>query len=283
MKKVAILGPGLLGGSIALALRAAGGHFISIWARREDAAQEALQGGFADRASSNLVELVTDAELIVFCTPVDAMPALAREIAPHVLPGAFITDVGSVKAPVVTELGAVFRGVAHFVGSHPMAGSERTGMAAARADLFHGSVCIVTPEQDTAHDAVVAVSGFWKGLGCRVIEASAALHDGRVAWVSHFPHLLAAALVDLVAQEEPGAFEFCGPGFRDTTRVASGSPGMWADILCSNREALKKTTDAMIEKLREITTLLDSEFPEQSMRELLKQAKAQRDRLHLPR
>jgi prephenate dehydrogenase len=283
MKRVAILGPGLLGGSIALALRAAGGHSVSIWARREDAAREALEGGFADRASSDLADMVRDAALIVFCTPIDVMPELAREIQPHVSPGTLITDVGSVKTPVVKELGAIFRGVAQFVGSHPMAGSERTGMAAARADLFHRSVCIVTPEPETGRDTVTAVSDFWMGLGCRVIEASAPLHDARVAWVSHFPHLLAAALVDLVAQEEPGAFAFCGPGFRDTTRVASGAPGMWADILCLNRDALKKTTEAMIEKLHGIKTLLDSEFPEKSMRELLNQAKAERDRLHLPR
>ncbi|MDB6155170.1 MAG: Prephenate dehydrogenase [Chthoniobacteraceae bacterium] len=281
MNKVAILGPGLLGGSIALALRARG-IFVSVWARRQGSADEAMEGGFADEASTSLAQVVREAEIVVLCTPIEAMPALARELVALLPAGCVITDVGSVKATVVTALTAIFDR-AHFVGSHPMAGSEQTGMKAARADLFSGTVCIVTPNADSNPAAVALVSSFWEMLGCDVRELTPEMHDAHVAMISHFPHLLAASLVDMISEQNPAALEFCGPGFRDTTRVASGSPALWTGILLSNRDALRKSTEAMIEKLREILTLLDSQYPDQVMHEFLTQSKALRDSLRLPR
>jgi prephenate dehydrogenase len=161
-----------------------------------------------------------------------------------------------------------------------MAGSERTGLAAARADLFAGAVSIVTQDAESDAAAVAAIQEFWSTLGCRVLTLAPAEHDEIVALISHFPHLLAATLMNTVAAENPRAFEFCGPGFRDSTRIAASPAVMWAEILGSNREAVRHAAEAMIEKLREIITLLGHDRP---MTEFLTQAKARRDRLRLPK
>ena len=276
MKSLAIIGPGLLGGSIALAARRAGGFRTALWARRAAAVAEIAALGMADAASTDLRGIVAGADLVVLCVPIGAMPALAREIADAISDRTIVTDVGSVKASVVAELGAIFHGRGRFVGSHPMAGSEQTGIGAARAELFDGAACIVTPDAATDAGALAEVRAFWQTLGARVLEVAPAAHDEIVALVSHLPHLLAATLVQTVLAENARAFEFCGPGFRDTTRVAAGPPAMWAEILRTNREAVRKSAEAMIEKLRGIITLLDQDEP---MTAFLTQAKAQRDRL----
>src|SRR5205823_760889 len=146
------------------------------------------------------------------------------------------------------ELGAIFQRGGRFVSSHPMAGSEQAGICAARADLFDGAICILTPAVDAPEEDVLAITGFWEEIGCRVRRLSAEEHDEAVALVSHFPHLLAAVLVHCVQTQNSAAFEFAGPGFRDVTRVAKGPPGMWAEILRSNAGAVRKSTEAMIEK-----------------------------------
>jgi len=276
MTRLAILGPGLLGGSIALAARRAGGFHVAAWARRPEAVAEMKKGNFADVASSDLGAVVKGADLVVLCVPIGAMGKLAQQIVPLLESHAIVTDVGSVKGPVVEELRAIFAKSGRFVGSHPMAGSEQTGLAAARTELFDGAVCIVTPDEHTDPGAVVAVHEFWQALGARALELSPSEHDDIVALISHFPHLLAATLVNVVGQKNAAAFDFSGPGFRDTTRVASGPPAMWTEILHSNRAAVRASAEAMIEKLREIITLLDHDAP---MTEFLTQAKARRDLL----
>jgi len=280
MMRLAILGPGLLGGSIALAARQRGGFHTALWARRAEAVREIQSLEIADRASDQLRPIVSDADFIVLCVPIGVMPALAREIAPMIQPAAIVTDVGSVKGCVAEALAPIFRERGRFVGSHPMAGSEQTGIRAARADLFDGAVCLVTPDASSDRAAVLEVRSFWEKLGCSLTELPPAEHDEIVAQISHFPHLLAATLVESVAAENAQAFDYSGPGFRDVTRIASGHPGMWAEILHSNRQAVRKSAEAMIEKLREIVTLLDREAP---MTEFLTQAKGRRDRLRLPK
>jgi prephenate dehydrogenase len=280
MMRLAIIGPGLLGGSIALAARRFGGFHVALWARREEAVKEIETLNVADTASSDLREIVADADLIVLCVPIGAMPALARAIASLISPRTIVTDVGSVKGSVVAELSPIFHHRAQFVGSHPMAGSEQTGIRAARVDLFDGAVCIVTPDECSDAAAIEKIRVFWQSLGCKVTELPPEAHDEIVAQISHFPHLLAATLVQAVAAGNPLAFDFSGPGFRDVTRVASGPPAMWAEILHSNRRAVRKSAEAMIEKLREIVTLLDREEP---MTEFLTQAQARRERLRIPK
>jgi prephenate dehydrogenase len=282
MTRIAILGPGLLGGSIALAARRAGEFHVGVWARRTEAVEEVKKLGLADLVSTDLRAVVAGAQLVILCVPVGAMPAIAGQIGDAVEPGAIVTDVGSVKAAVVAELSEIFRaaGSAHFVGSHPMAGSEQTGMHAARVDLFDGATCILTPDENTNALALGRLHQFWEELGCQVVETSPLDHDRIVALISHFPHLLAATLVNMVGEKNAAAFDFSGPGFRDATRVAGGPPAMWAEILRSNHTAVRAAAEAMIEKLREITTLLDHEA---SMTEFLTQAKSQRDLLRLPK
>lgn len=280
MKNIAILAPGLLGGSLALALRARGEQTISVWARRQEAVEEVQRQGSAHFASTDLGAVVRRAELVILCTPIGSMAGLARELAGLVTPATLVTDVGSVKASIVAELGGILGG--RFVGSHPMAGSERAGLEAARADLFAGAVCIVTPDAASEPGAVAAVSAFWEKLGCRVRQLAPAEHDEVVALVSHLPHLLAATLVETAAGAHPAALDFCGPGFRDTTRVASGPPAMWAEILHANRDAVRKSAEAMIENLRRAVTLLDSAPADPAMLDFLTHAKAARDRLRPP-
>jgi prephenate dehydrogenase len=286
LKRIAILGPGLLGGSLALALKARAGAQVAIWARRQEAVAAIRTQGCADDASTDLGKVVSGADTVVFATPIGAMPGLARQITPHLMKGALVTDVGSVKAPVCARLSEIFAGNAgQFVGSHPMAGSEQTGLEAARSDLFDGAVCIVTPDSGTASAVVKQAAALWEAVGGQVRILSPDEHDAIVATISHLPHLLAAVLVNAVSEMRPEAFDFCGPGFRDTTRIASGPPQMWAEILGENRAAVANALDALIEKLRAASKVLTSDSSEcdVSMSQLLTQAKAQRDRLRLPK
>jgi prephenate dehydrogenase len=215
------------------------------------------------------------------------MPALASQVARFLPAGALVTDVGSVKAQLVDELTAIFGERCHFVGSHPMAGSEQTGVQAARKDLFDDAVCIVTPEQRSKPGAVLAVKTFWEDMGCNVRMLAPDEHDEVVAMVSHLPHLTAAALVNTVTAHHARALAFSGPGFRDSTRVAGGAPAMWTEIMASNREPLRKSAEAMIEKLKEFITLLDldRDHPDRDtrMNDFLTEAKVHRDRLRQPR
>ena len=250
MKRVAILGPGLLGGSIALALRGSPGVEVGMWARRAEAVEEARKLSVADLVSERLEVVVQDADTVVLCMPVGAMAGVVSKILPFLKPDALVTDVGSVKQPVTQALAPVLQGRALFVGSHPMAGSEKAGLIHARADLFRGATCIVTPEpNETASAAVSRVTEFWESLGSRVRLLSPARHDEVCALISHVPHLAAAALVNTVAQQLPSAFDFFGPGFRDTTRVAGGLPQMWAEILSENRSEVLKGLRALISQL----------------------------------
>ena len=277
--KIAIIGPGLLGGSIALALRRKCLDIqIAVWARREEAVDRVRAAGIADTASSDLATVVKDAGLVVFCVPIGVMPGLAEKIAPLLTPGTCVTDVGSVKAPVVETLAPIFKNRASFVGSHPMAGSEQTGLDAASAGLFDDAVCILTPDASSDLKAVEPIGEFWTLLGCRISTLSPVAHDEVIALVSHLPHLLAATIVNLVCSQNPNWLNFCGNGFRDTTRVASGSAEMWSEILQSNRQPLKKSIVAMIEKLREVLELLDSGNGAR-MNQFLTEAKTERDRM----
>ena len=257
---IAILSPGLLGGSLAMAIRRRmPGAEIRVWARREESIEKVRVLGLADEASTDAAAIAKGAGLILFCMPVGAMPEVAQRIVSVVNPDAVITDVGSVKQSVVEKLGAIFSGHAQFIGSHPMAGSEQAGIEAAREDLFEGAVTILTPEDKANKETVATLAKFWEGVGCRVAIARPRIHDEAVALISHLPHLAAAALVQSALRVYPAALEWRGNGFLDTTRVALGPPEMWAGILMENREAVKKAIHAMIENLSEVTKLLDAE------------------------
>lgn len=283
MNKIAILGPGLLGGSLALALRERAPETrVAVWARREAAAEEVR--GICGLASTELTPVLEGANFAVLCVPIGVMPGLARQMAGLVEPGTVVTDVGSVKAPVVEALTPVFAGAGRgrFIGSHPMAGSEQAGFSAARADLFEGSVCIVTPPEGADPALVEAAAGFWRRVGCEVKTLTPEEHDTNVGLVSHLPHLIAAALSNFVCTQKPEAVDFCGNGLRDTTRIASGLPGMWTEILASNRAELGRHLEAFISRLREVSRDIAG-GNDAKLKEFLTEAQVLRDRHIKPR
>jgi prephenate dehydrogenase len=283
MKRIAILGPGLIGGSIALGLGQCAGSHVTLWARRPEAVAEASAAGCADAVTGDLAAAVKDADIVVLCVPVGAMAGIAAKIAPALREGCIVTDVGSVKGPVIAALHPIFQGSGRFVGSHPMAGSEHTGLAAARADLFEGATCIVTPEPDTDAAAILGARELWTRLGSRVVELPAAEHDECVALVSHLPHLAAAALVNTVAGQNAHAFSVVGPGFRDTTRVASGPPAMWREILSENSAALLPASDALIAKLSDFRPTLALPGDGRATHDLLATARDVRGTITFPK
>jgi prephenate dehydrogenase len=282
MKSVAILGPGLLGGSIALALRADPETNVRLWARRPEAVEEARALAVADLVTGSVAEAVSGADTVVMCVPVGAMEGVLRQALSSLSPTALVTDVGSVKKPVCDALAPLVGDRALFVGSHPMAGSEKAGLSAARADLFVNAVCILTPEPGlTRPDACERASAFWTRLGCRVRTLTPQMHDEVCALISHLPHLTAAALVRNVEEACPEAFGFCGPGFRDSTRIAAGLPGMWTEILSSNRSAVAGSLRGLIAILEPLAAQLERGGPEAeaAIHDFLAAAKGRRDGL----
>jgi prephenate dehydrogenase len=252
-RQITILGPGLLGGSIGLAVRARKvARKVVVWGRRIEAAREAVRRRAADVAAETAVGAVRGSDLVILCVPVGAMPLLARTIRPGLKRGAIVTDVGSVKYDIVKQLTTLLAGRATFVGSHPMAGSEKDGLAAAKATLFEHAVCILTPLPRTRSPALRRLSDFWQALGCHLRTVSPSEHDELVAYISHVPHLTAAALVNQVANSKSAAFDFAGGGFRDMTRIASGPSEMWAEIVLSNREEIQRALDRLIEELETV-------------------------------
>jgi prephenate dehydrogenase len=271
----------LIGGSVALALRARSpGTKISIWGRRPEQLAEILQRGIADSVETDPAAAVSGADIAVLCTPVGSMRELAAAMAPGLSPSAVVTDAGSVKACVVEQLEPLLG--SHFIGAHPMAGSERSGLAAARADLFAGAPCLITPTPGSDSTALQVVSGFWKELGCSVTTMNPPEHDRLVARLSHLPHALAFALVNLVLNTLPaGSHHLAGGSFRDATRVAASDPFLWTGILTENRTEVAAALREMSKLLESMATALGDENPD-SILDFLVRAKQHRDSLPLP-
>lgn len=259
-QKVAILGVGLLGGSIGLAVRERGlAARVEGWVRRKESVAESSECDVADLVTTDRAAVIKGADLIILCTPVEHMLATLQPVLDQLRPGAIVTDVGSVKRCVVDALEVpVAAAGGRFIGSHPMAGGERVGVNCARADLFSAAVCALTPSTATDEDALTQLSEFWQGLGMRLLKLSPAMHDELVARSSHLPHLLASVLAGYVLDPKfPGEQrDLCAGGFRDTTRVASGPVPMWRGILSANRENLVKDIDALTSRLEELRTAL---------------------------
>lgn len=281
--RIAIIGPGLLGGSVAMAVREhlAGGT-VSLWARRQAAVEDLRQRNIADLASSDLSEVTRGANLIILATPVGAMADLLAQILESgaLADNAVITDVGSVKEAVVNQMDAQLAEQPNiqFVGSHPMAGSEQTGVEFARSDLFQNAACIITAGKTSRDDSPQRISEFWRDLGCRVMEMDAAAHDSAVAKISHLPHLIASALVNSALSDDPSVASLSAGGFRDTTRVASGSPAMWAEIALENRAALREPLERMAGEIRDLLAFLDG-LKHEELLHFLERAKKLRDAL----
>lgn len=199
-------------------------------------------------------EAAADADLCVLCTPIGNMPELADKFRDALSKSAVITDAGSVKSPVAHKVEQILGG--RFVGSHPMAGSERSGLEAARANLFQGAAAIVTPTENSESDAIETVKALWQTVGCRVSLMSPKDHDDAVARISHLPHAVAAALVNAINTRMPSAGALAGGGYRDTTRIAAGPPAMWSEILLENKTPLITGLDDLTNTLSELKELL---------------------------
>ena len=286
IRNITILGVGLIGGSLGLALKAKGfrGEITGL-GRRMETLDIALERGAVDNATTNFHAGIYEADLVVVGTPVDLIPEMVQRIAeiwtsdPRPL---LITDVGSIKGQVVETIESFLTMPdLHFVGSHPMAGSEQTSVAAARADLFDGAKCIVTPTANTHPQALKLVTDLWQSVNTQVCHLSPTEHDLLIAGASHLPHLIASILTNTVGDignEKAKALDFAATGFRDTTRIAAGSPQLWKAIFMQNARSLLPMIDSMIENLTEFKALVENQDDVQIER-VLEHAKILRDTL----
>lgn len=278
-EKVTLIGLGLLGGSVGLALRERRlAKSVVGYARRQTTIAEAKACGAVDEATSDLREAVAQADLILLCTPVGAMPALAEALLPQCRKGVLLTDVGSVKNAVAKRLSPLAqRQSAVFVGSHPMAGSEKTGVAHASASLVEGAVCVVTPLPETPRAATRRIAEFWTSLGGRVVEMDPARHDKIVSRTSHLPHVVASILAHDVLDARADAVQrrLCASGFRDATRVAAGNAAIWKDILAQNSDNVVDALDHCIESLSQFRRML-REGNSERLADFLEEARSRR-------
>ena len=275
--RVAILGPGLLGASLAMACE---GRAI-LWGRKNERVAEAQNLGLT--ATNELAQAVSEADLVIMAVPVGVMSALAEKMLPHLKSGCLVTDVGSVKRCPHEKVGVFLqRSGVDFIGSHPMAGSEQKGLAAARADLFDGAACILTNDGGVATEKIHALTVFWQDIGCRVSVMGADEHDEAVARISHFPHAMAVLTADVGLQNGEELAKLAGGGFRDTSRVASGDPAMWAEIMMENRASLGGVLREAEKSLREFLVLLENS-DEEGLHHYLEEVKKRRDKALLKR
>lgn len=251
-ERAAIVGVGLIGGSLALAARTRGliGEVIGL-GRTEANLAVARARGLIDRSASDPAAL-GPVDLVVLAVPVRSTAAAATALLPHLRPGTIVTDAGSVKGEVVRQLEALLPADRPFVGAHPIAGGERAGAAAATADLFAGARCILTPTPRTDAAALARVRALWEGVGARVEEMSPAAHDRAFAWTSHAVHALAYALVRAIAAADPALLARGGPSLRDMTRIAASPAELWRDILLANAAPVDAALGAIAAELERL-------------------------------
>lgn len=229
------------------------------YVRRHASLEECAQLGIADHLTLDLQQAVEDADLVILCTPIAQMLLLTQAMVSSLKPGVIVTDVGSVKGTVVKQLEPMVRATGgYFIGSHPMAGAEKMGPTSARADLFEGAICVITPTAKTSIQALDRLRTFWQDLGSKTLLLSAEDHDELVSRSSHLPHVIAASLANYVLSPLHPREQavLCANGFRDMTRVASGSPEMWRDIVLANRENLAQALSIFIEDLEDFRAAL---------------------------
>jgi cyclohexadieny/prephenate dehydrogenase len=237
LEQLTVLAPGLIGASVARAARARGAaRRIVIWARRPETRLALGEQAWCSVALPTAEEAVKGADMVVIAAPVDRIVALTREVAPFLKEGAIVTDVGSVKGEISRLGHEVLAGRAHFIGGHPMAGSEKTGWEHGKADLFDARTCFVTPLPASSPEAVARVVAFWRELGAEAVTIDPDRHDEIVAHISHLPQVLASSLCAFLATRDPAWRNFAGAGLRDTTRIAGSDPKLWKSILEENRD-----------------------------------------------
>ena len=274
INRLAVIGVGLIGGSLARALRKAGavGEIVGIDHDGENL-RRARELGVVDRCAASTAEGVSGADLVFISVPVCSIAAVVREITPHLAPGAIITDGGSVKGDVVAACEPLMSPGVHFVGGHPIAGTEHSGVEASFASLYEGKRCIVTPTPHTDTAALGTVVRMWEAAGSEVVVMDAEKHDRVVAAISHLPHMVAYALVNAVEgydRFDEGILRYSAGGFRDFTRIASSDPAMWRDIALMNRAGVIEMMDHFADyflRLRALVAAGDAAGLEQFFRE----------------
>ena len=260
--KMTIIGVGLLGASLAKACKERGlVEEVAGYGRNRENLEKARALKIIDHCPADLAEAVKDADLIVLCTPVTTIIPLIQNMIARIRPGALITDVGSVKEPIVKEAEKLVPEGVYFVGSHPIAGGENSGLEASTANLYQGAKCIVTPTDKTNNSALEKISALWQAVGMQVINLSAEEHDFVFGAVSHLPHIVVYALMNtlgsLRTQDNREVTAFSGAGLKDITRIASSDPVMWRDICLSNRNHSLDLIDRFQNKLDEIRSTIE--------------------------
>ncbi len=262
IKKCCIIGLGLIGGSLGLALGKYGlarerwGNDINLMAM-----EEAKKRGAADKTTSSLADAVKDADLVILSAPVGQIPPLLEQIAPYLHKEALVTDVGSSKKFVVEAMQNVLPGIC-CLGGHPMAGSELSGMEAARPDLFQGAAYFLTPGENTSAHALQLMEKIILSIGARPLQLSPGEHDRIIAPLSHLPKLISSALVNVLGtydEKDHHLLSLAGRGFKDTTRIAAGDPQLWLDIFASNKENLKDSLTMFLEEVKTMLKCLEQE------------------------
>lgn len=281
INRLCVIGLGLMGGSLALALqRARWCRQVIGCARRDATVRQAKALGIVQEGYTDPARAVAGADMVVLAVPMGAMAPVMSALAPALGEDTVVTDVGSVKGAVVEAAQRVFGDMpSRFVPGHPVAGTERSGVEAAFDSLFQGRHVILTPVQQTAPGALAQVTAMWEACGATVSRMAVAEHDRVLAATSHLPHMLAYALVDSLARRDDGPqmFRYAAGGFRDFTRIASSDPVMWRDICLTNRQALLRAMDAFSEDLSTLRQAIESEDA-QVLEAIFSSAKAARDR-----
>ena len=278
--KVTIIGVGLIGGSIGLAIKKKGlAKEVTGVFRRASTMKRALRRKAIDKGSLNIEEGTRNADLIIIAAPVRAIPSLAEKAFEYAKRGAIITDAGSTKRWIVERVERRLGGrrSAFFVGSHPMAGSEQAGVESASADLLGNAPCIVTKTAATDKAALRKIVRFWSSLGANVSVMTPGEHDERVSFISHLPHLIAFSVAGAVPER---FLRYAAEGFRDTTRVASSDPELWADIFLTNKKEILKSARKFEKFYRKLLKALRDDN-HQAVVKLLAAAKAKRDKFKL--
>jgi cyclohexadieny/prephenate dehydrogenase len=253
-RRVALIGLGLIASSMCHAMRRAGlaGEIVGT-ARSAETRAIARADGLCDRVTDSAPEAVAGADLVVLCVPVGAMGAVAAEIAPHLAPGATVSDVGSVKRAVIDAVGPHLPAGVHFLPAHPLAGTEHSGPRSGFAELFDGRWCLILPPEGADRAAVARLRALWEGMGASVDEMGADHHDLVLAVTSHAPHLIAYTMVgvadDLRRVTDSEVIKYSAAGFRDFTRIAASDPTMWRDVFLSNRDATLEILGRFTEEL----------------------------------
>jgi len=277
--QITILGPGLLGASLAMALKARGlCERVVTWSRRPETRAKCAEQTWCDAVLETPEAAVSGSQLVVICTPVQTIVPLLEKIAGSLESNTLLTDVGSTKSLICRESRGLLPQGCEFIGSHPMAGSEQTGMEFANPDLFQDAACLLTPLDSDSDAAVDTLSKFWQALGMIVRTISPEQHDEIVAHVSHLPHLLASTLCAYLATRDNDWANLSGGGLRDSTRIAAGDPSLWRQILEQNREEALRAIAGFEDELHLLkTALLNTDSL--SIQTILERGKEYRDRL----